>query len=418
MPTPAISIIIPTHNRAGSLQRLLLLLCTQSFPAGSMEVIVIADNCTDETISFLSTYKPSYTFSFAELQTGNPAMARNKGAALATAALLLFLDDDVEPATGLVEAHIKNHMLPGHVVIGYLPYTTSLPNDFFTISLRHWWEDKFDKMNEPGHLFSYEDLLSGNFSLPRVTFEAAGGFDNSLSCREDYELGLRLIATGAQFVFAADAWGYHHDDTTRLSRSLQRKYQEGQAAIAIGCKHTYMDMTLHSNSLHYPEAILTSKRIWWMRNLPFITQTYARLLQQQMHLLARIKWRGRWQRLNRKLHAYWYVRGIVDELGGVKAIRQYVRELQSRQNSTNPLLINLEDGIEQAAQTLNSHCPRRVQLVYGQHAIREISYKPGTEHYNGTHLKKVLAKDLSYPLISLLALEGKITANRIKDTGK
>lgn len=418
MPTPAISIIIPTHNRAGSLQRLLTLLCTQSIPAGSMEVIVIADNCTDETISFLSRYKPPYTFCFTELQTGNPAIARNKGAALATAALLLFLDDDVEPASGLVEAHIKNHMLRGRVVIGYLPYTTSLPNDLFTISLRHWWEDKFDKMNEPGHLFSYEDLLSGNFSLPRVMFEEAGGFDNSLSCREDYELGLRLIAAGAQLVFAADAKGYHHDDTTRLPRSLQRKYLEAQAAIAIGRKHTYMDMTLHCNSLHYPEAILMSKRIWWMKNLSFVTHMYAGLLQQQMYLLARIKWRGRWQRLNRKLHAYWYVKGIVDELGSVKAIRQYVRELQSRQNSTNPLLINLEEGIGQAAQTVNGHCPRRVQLVYGQLAIGEMPYKPGAEHYNGTHLKKVLAKDLFCPLISQLALEGKITVNSTKDTGK
>src|SRR5437762_234711 len=44
-PTPFISIIIPTHNRSGSVRRTLKSLCCQDYPANLFEVIVSADGC-------------------------------------------------------------------------------------------------------------------------------------------------------------------------------------------------------------------------------------------------------------------------------------------------------------------------------------------------------------------------------------
>ena len=82
--------------------------------------------------------------------------------------------------------------------------------DFFGVTLRGWWDAMFERMREPGHRFSYKDLLSGNFSIRRSLFRQVGGFNERLPCHEDYELGFRLIRSGARLTFAEAAAGWHH----------------------------------------------------------------------------------------------------------------------------------------------------------------------------------------------------------------
>jgi cellulose synthase/poly-beta-1,6-N-acetylglucosamine synthase-like glycosyltransferase len=53
---PTTSVIIPTHNRCASLKRTLDALCTQTYPLSLLEVLVVADGCTDETVDMLRCY--------------------------------------------------------------------------------------------------------------------------------------------------------------------------------------------------------------------------------------------------------------------------------------------------------------------------------------------------------------------------
>src|SRR5829696_4478079 len=91
-----ISIIIPTHNRAPSTKRLLDKLARQTYSKELMEVVVVANSCKDETVAMLQAYKASYPFQYAETSGDGPTVPRNRGAALATGDILIFLDDDVD----------------------------------------------------------------------------------------------------------------------------------------------------------------------------------------------------------------------------------------------------------------------------------------------------------------------------------
>ena len=44
-----VSVVIPTHNRRASVERALRALSVQSYPLALIEVIVVADGCTDGT---------------------------------------------------------------------------------------------------------------------------------------------------------------------------------------------------------------------------------------------------------------------------------------------------------------------------------------------------------------------------------
>ena len=113
-----ISVIVPTHNRAELLTRHLRRLTEQSLEPHRFEVIVSADGCTDGTGEAVRGLRVPYGLSLVEKKPGTGAAgARNRGAAMAKAEILLFLDDDMEPKPGLLEAHLEAHRALPHSVV-------------------------------------------------------------------------------------------------------------------------------------------------------------------------------------------------------------------------------------------------------------------------------------------------------------
>jgi hypothetical protein len=96
--------------------------------------------------------------------------------------LLLFLDDDIETLPPLVESHARVHQeLPGSALMGPYPPKLQGGTRFFDVEVRSWWEDKFYQMSQPGHRFTYQDLLSGNLSLDAELFARLDGFDSGFA---------------------------------------------------------------------------------------------------------------------------------------------------------------------------------------------------------------------------------------------
>src|SRR5260370_38301916 len=102
---------IPTYNRCRSLERVLAALARQMVTAGSLEVLVVADGCTDGTAACcrrLAATMP-YALRLVEQPNGGPASARNLGVREARAPLIVFVDDDVVPDEELLAAHLAAH---------------------------------------------------------------------------------------------------------------------------------------------------------------------------------------------------------------------------------------------------------------------------------------------------------------------
>jgi glycosyltransferase involved in cell wall biosynthesis len=400
-----ISIVIPSHNRSASLKRLLNKLGEQSFPAQSIQVIVVADGCKDDTLSMLKSYQSSFGLEYIELPGEGAAIARNKGAALATGELLLFLDDDIDPSKGLVEAHVKAHQNDHTVVIGYLPLATPPKAGFFKLELRSWWEQKFQQMRMPGYRYNYEDLLSGNVSLALKLFKQVQGFDTKLRCREDYELGIRLIKSNAEFVFSHGAWGFHRDEITDLDRSLKRKRQEGKADVQFWYLHPDITSFLQDAYLKNQYTFLQSKAVFFVINWPRITDAIAYILQKTLRPLEVLRLRSQWSKINHKLHIYWYLRGLLDELHTRKKLNEYLQHNPCNGSKKAELEIDLKHGITAAEEQLDKMRPASVRLMLGEELIGSISAKPGTERLRGVHLRAVLANELSTSFLKTMALE-------------
>src|SRR5262245_42035112 len=119
MPASArISVIIPARNEAAFIPRVVQAVIDQR-PAGvDLEVIVVDDGATDGTADAARGAGARVL----ELQGagGNPAAARNRGAAAATGDPLIFLDSDCVPAAGWLSALLAAHERGATVVGGAL----------------------------------------------------------------------------------------------------------------------------------------------------------------------------------------------------------------------------------------------------------------------------------------------------------
>ncbi|GIW33565.1 glycosyltransferase family 2 protein [Meiothermus sp.] len=221
-----ISVIVPTHNRRTLLEKKLRGLETQ---AGELEVIVVADGCTDDTLAFLQGYHPPYPLQV--LQTGQgygqglgAANARNQGAKAARGNLLLFSDDDVMPQAGWIEAHRRAHTHPRTVAVGRLILPPELRGSGAAELLgpkAFWWH-----------------VTGNNTSMPKALFEEVGGYDPAFSAYggEDSDLGYRLMRAGMRLVFVREAVALHEAPEHR-TRAVQKARQAGAAHVRVWQKH-------------------------------------------------------------------------------------------------------------------------------------------------------------------------------------
>ncbi|HEY6202685.1 MAG TPA: glycosyltransferase family 2 protein [Candidatus Limnocylindria bacterium] len=224
--------VVPTYGRRASLGRLLDALAAQQGPA-DFEVVVVDDGSMDDTRAWLRALRTPYALHVVEQANGGPAAARNRGVVDALGELIIFLDDDVVPAADLIAKHREAHRdWPDRVVTGpMLP-----PAKWRRPSWIRWEETKlvrqYDAMAAQRFECTYRQFFTGNASLRRSHFLAAGGFDTDFRRAEDIELGYRLARRGLRFVFEPSARAWHYP-TRSFGAWRQTPYRYGRAEVAM-----------------------------------------------------------------------------------------------------------------------------------------------------------------------------------------
>ncbi len=220
---PAVSVVVTTHKRPDALRRCVHALARQQAGTPPFELIVVNDSA--------KPLDPIPGASIIETGGAGTGAARNAGARAARGELLLFLDDDLVPKPDLVACHARAHSEgEERVAIGYCaprPRTRNLAS----FGAAAWWEDHYRALRDAASL-TFMDVLSGNMSVGRATFERIGGFDPELRRREDWEWGIRALQSGAHLVYepAARAGHEFHFGTRK--------------ALAAGRHHGRCDATL------------------------------------------------------------------------------------------------------------------------------------------------------------------------------
>ena len=185
-----ISVILPTYNRAGFLERAMGSVLAQRCPCG--ELIVVDDGSSDETpalVARLATTSPIAVRSLYQENRG-AAAARNTGIGAARGDLLAFLDSDDWWLPKKLELQAAALLAnPGKLIA----HTRE-------IWFRHGQRVNQKKKHDPpdGDIFlpSLAMCVVGMSTVMarRQLFERYGLFDETLPCCEDYELWLRVGA--------------------------------------------------------------------------------------------------------------------------------------------------------------------------------------------------------------------------------
>ncbi|ODT13575.1 MAG: hypothetical protein ABS35_37515 [Kaistia sp. SCN 65-12] len=191
---PAISVIIPTHNRAGTLPRAVESVLAQTM--GDFELIIVDDGSTDGTGRYLASIQDPRlrVIAFAACLGANPA--RNAGLEAARADIVAFLDSD--------DVYLEDRLATTLAIFRARPDIALVLSSFVTIEGNR----RTDCVN-PGRLIdaaaleealvAHSVFIAGSAITARTTvLRQAGGFDPEVRRMQDRDLLLRLARfTGA-----------------------------------------------------------------------------------------------------------------------------------------------------------------------------------------------------------------------------
>ena len=198
---PAISVIIPTYNRAPLLERSLESLTEQTLPRDSFEVVVVDDGSSDWTQSVCTKLADRLPLRYFRIENSGISAAKNLGVFASQAPLLLFFDDDDVADPGLLEAHVEAHREQPDEKVAVLGYTTWDPEVEVTPIMEYVTEigqQLFSYRNlEDGQRLDYTYFWGGRSSCKRSLLTTYGSFNQDFpSIIEDMELGFRLAKQG------------------------------------------------------------------------------------------------------------------------------------------------------------------------------------------------------------------------------
>lgn len=104
------TVIVTTWNRREVLEGLLAALGKQTLANADFEVLVCDSESTDGTRGAVEAAAKLYgNIHYVSISANNPSAKRNEGIQRARTDTVIFLDDDVIPEPGLVEAHVRAH---------------------------------------------------------------------------------------------------------------------------------------------------------------------------------------------------------------------------------------------------------------------------------------------------------------------
>jgi glycosyltransferase involved in cell wall biosynthesis/peptidoglycan/xylan/chitin deacetylase (PgdA/CDA1 family) len=208
-----LSVVVPTRNRRDVLiLRTLPAMFDQQIPADEAEIIVVVDGATDGTALALRELKSPFSLGIIEQSNRGPSAARNAGIRSARGDVVLFIDDDILCGPDLFRKHIEAHAgQVRSVVYGRLSIAPESPPSVLKFANEAWYEQYYARIeSQNGLKLPQNDYLISNSSIPRATLLECGGFDETMTAKEDYELALRLWKMGLRFIYQPDARAFEY----------------------------------------------------------------------------------------------------------------------------------------------------------------------------------------------------------------
>jgi len=227
MPEPAVSVVVPTRNRAGYLEVTLASLAAQE-PGVPYEVIVVDDGSTDATAEVAERAGAKL---LRHESSRGPNAARNTGIEASRAPLIALIDDDVRIPPGWVAALAAGAERHGWAGAIGGPIRASLEGPAPRSCGRE--SAPITTLDLGPRDCETDFVWSANMAVRRGAIEQIGAFDEQIPIYGDEEEWvMRLHANGGRVAYVADAWLEHRraGEDARLRSLARAEYRRGRAA--------------------------------------------------------------------------------------------------------------------------------------------------------------------------------------------
>lgn len=222
---PAVSVIIPVHNGAGTIAAALESVFRQT--RRDFEVIVVDDGSDDREALEQAMRRWRRQVHLLRQPNGGAGAARNLGIGMARATLLAFLDADdtwlpefLDRQLELLEARPELDMVWSD---GWIAGDTPLAGRTFLQSTRATAPPRFESLARQTCT-----VLTSSVVIRKRVVELVGGFDPAIRRGQDFELWLRVAHAGAVMAVRTEplVWRRVHranlsgDPATELRRAI------------------------------------------------------------------------------------------------------------------------------------------------------------------------------------------------------
>ena len=186
-----VSVIIPTYNRARTIGAAIGSILNQTWQ--NFEIIVVDDGSTDHTKQVVEEFEDDRIRYVYLEQNSGASHARNTGIALAEGEFLAFLDSDDEWLSEKLEKQMHVIMqAPDNMGMVYCRMIDEEAEDDPIICPPYWIAKERLEGNMLAILMIHNLIGTPTVLVRKECLEQVGGFDEKLSCLEDWELNLRI----------------------------------------------------------------------------------------------------------------------------------------------------------------------------------------------------------------------------------
>lgn len=238
----AVSVIVPTIGRPGSLERMLESLAAQTV---AVREVLVADGSSDESSRQVANDARwsgrGLRVRWLAVRPPNAVRQRLEAIAVSEGTLLLFLDDDVVLEPDCVEQMLRVLCDDAGVAAVFADFNNQswpMPSRAWRFYLRYVlrmeegaWQGKvvgpllrFGYAPVPRDIMPMQWLGTCNTMVRRSAYDAAGGFSNFFLHRctmnEDLDLGLKVSRVGRIVFCPAARMGHFHAPGGRVSPAV------------------------------------------------------------------------------------------------------------------------------------------------------------------------------------------------------
>ena len=233
-PVPAVSVVLPAYNRAGSILAAVESVLGQTFR--DLELLVVDDGSTDGTMAALEGIRDPRLRLLANPRNLGAGAARNTGIRAARGPWVAFQDSDDEwlPQKLTLQLARLDAMGDGYVAAYCgMAIVGGLDDGAGRTSLRYIPDPTIAGVEGDIHAALLRESLVSTQTLiaRRDKLLAIGGFDESLSALEDWELAIRLSELG-RFAFVDEPLVMQHFSANSITKHRDRRLAARQSIVA------------------------------------------------------------------------------------------------------------------------------------------------------------------------------------------